>query len=204
MQFYSDRDDLSANSSNWLEFVQSFQYEHFQFWRRDDRLINQSGLINPSPQALAIMQNSSWPLSASSPYNIVFDLQSPFCDGFQAYWFPSVACFMTLNMSWTMADLELPRRLIQTLTPPQYLAQARMSQLKLLKIGTWHLRDLPNYWGNSLTPLQRQGIPILAPGQVQNVVMNYKSDDLSRYTDLSDGAAQIVVIQTARLGSSSK
>ena len=41
-------------------------------------LINQSGLTNPSPQLLSIMQNQSWPIYVTNPYQIVFHLSSPF------------------------------------------------------------------------------------------------------------------------------
>src|SRR5208282_5969851 len=42
----------------------------------------------------------------------------------------------------------------------------------------------PAYWGDSLTPAQIQANEYLDPGHVQNVVIQVKADDLSRFTDL--------------------
>ncbi|MGI0084759.1 MAG: ABC transporter substrate-binding protein, partial [Nitrososphaerales archaeon] len=54
----------------------------------------------------------------------------------------------------------------------------------------------PTYWGDSLTPQQIKANPYLDPGHVKNVIIYAKSDDVSRYVDLSSGTAQIVPIQT--------
>ena len=52
----------------------------------------------------------------------------------------------------------------------------------------------PSYWGDNLTAAQIAQNPIIDPGHVKNVIIYYKPNDLSRYTDLSTGAAQIVGI----------
>jgi len=54
----------------------------------------------------------------------------------------------------------------------------------------------PTYWGNSLSPAEIAGNPVLNPGQATTVVIYAKTDDLARYTDLSTGAAQIVAINS--------
>ncbi len=69
---------LEANSSSWLESYDLFNMTGVNFGPATVALINQSGLINPSPQALAIMENSSWPIYVTGPYSIVFHLQSSF------------------------------------------------------------------------------------------------------------------------------
>jgi len=59
------------------------------------------------------------------------------------------------------------------------------------------LSQYSNYWGKSLTPAQIAANPALDPGHVPNVLINNRPDDISRYTDLSTGAAQIApVFQT--------
>ena len=69
---------LSGNSSAWMESYDIFNMTGVHFGPDTIALINQSGLINPSPQALAIMENSSWPIYVTGPNTIVFHLQSPF------------------------------------------------------------------------------------------------------------------------------
>jgi ABC-type transport system substrate-binding protein len=55
----------------------------------------------------------------------------------------------------------------------------------------------PNYWGDGLTPAQLAQQPIFDPGHAKNVILYYKPDDLTRYTDLSTGVVQISDIQAA-------
>ena len=51
----------------------------------------------------------------------------------------------------------------------------------------------PTYWGRILQPRKLlQSGPY--PGHVPNVIINYKPDDLAKYTDLNTGAAQIVEV----------
>jgi ABC-type transport system substrate-binding protein len=54
----------------------------------------------------------------------------------------------------------------------------------------------PTYWGKNLSPEQIGANPFLDPGHVAKVTINYKPDDIARYTDLSSGAAQIATIQS--------
>jgi glutathione transport system substrate-binding protein len=52
----------------------------------------------------------------------------------------------------------------------------------------------PTYWGNRLTSQQIAAQPLLDPGHVKKAIINYKPDDLTRYSDLSSGSAQIAAI----------
>ncbi len=69
---------LSSNSSTWLESYPLFNMTTVNFGPATIALINQSGLIAPSQQALGIMDNSSWPIYVTSPTQIVFQLMAPF------------------------------------------------------------------------------------------------------------------------------
>jgi len=69
---------LTANSSTWMESYPLFNMNTAHFGPATIALINQSGLISPSQQALNIMMNSSWPIYVTGPYTIVFHLSSPF------------------------------------------------------------------------------------------------------------------------------
>jgi ABC-type transport system substrate-binding protein len=55
----------------------------------------------------------------------------------------------------------------------------------------------PNYWGKNLNASEIAGDVLLDPGHVTNVIIYYKSDDIARFTDLKNGAAQIAAIQAA-------
>ena len=52
----------------------------------------------------------------------------------------------------------------------------------------------PYYWGKDLSTSEILANPTIAPGQVDNVLINYKTEDLARYTDLVNRAAQLALI----------
>ncbi len=54
-----------------------------------------------------------------------------------------------------------------------------------------------SYWGRTLTASQLKAQPLLDPGHAANVIVQVKADDLSRFTDLSTGAAQIAEIEAS-------
>jgi peptide/nickel transport system substrate-binding protein len=56
------------------------------------------------------------------------------------------------------------------------------------------LTQNPAYWGRSLSAAEIKANPYLDPGHVQNVIVQVRSDELARITDLQTGAAQIVQI----------
>ncbi len=69
---------LSGNASAWFGGYPIFNMSNADFGQATISLINQSGLINPSTQALAVMTNSSWPIYVSSNDSIVFQLSLPY------------------------------------------------------------------------------------------------------------------------------
>jgi ABC-type transport system substrate-binding protein len=73
---------LQANGSNWWMEYNLFNMGNVTFGPATINIINSTGVVNPSGQALAIMQNSSWPIYVTSPDQIVFRLKVPFI------WFP--------------------------------------------------------------------------------------------------------------------
>lgn len=52
----------------------------------------------------------------------------------------------------------------------------------------------PNYWAKNWTAAQLATNPYMDPGHVQNVVISVKGDDVTRYVDLTSGAADIAAI----------
>jgi len=184
---------LSGNSSVWLESYDLFNMSNVNFGPATMSLINQSGLINPSAQALAIMENSSWPIYVTGPYSIVFHLQAPFL-----YFLGILVAYsgMVFDTQWVMDNGGFG-------TPTSY--NTYFNQHSIPGTGPYVVSGYsedaymtftqnPNYWGDSLTPAQIAANVVLDPGHAKTVTIWYKSDDLSRYTDLSTGAAQLVAI----------
>src|SRR5271157_4745906 len=54
----------------------------------------------------------------------------------------------------------------------------------------------PTYWGANLTADEIAQQPLFDPGHARTVIVDYKPDDVARYTDLSTGAAQVADIET--------
>ena len=69
---------LSGNASAWFGGYPIFNMSNVNFGQATISLINESGLIDPSTQALALMTNSSWPIYISSNESIVFQLSLPY------------------------------------------------------------------------------------------------------------------------------
>jgi peptide/nickel transport system substrate-binding protein len=187
---------LSGNSSYWWENYNIFNMSSVNFGLSTVAAINASSLVNPSPAALAIMSNSAWPIYAPNANQIVFRLAHPFI------WFPgTLVAFQGLiyDSQWM-----LDHGGFGTLTN----VNSYFNQNPIPGSGPYKVTQVsennfvsftqdPNYWGLTLTPAQIAAQPILDPGHVKNVIVYAKSDDLSRYTDLKTGAAQISDIESS-------
>ncbi len=55
----------------------------------------------------------------------------------------------------------------------------------------------PTYWGKNLSAAEIAQQPMLDPGHVKNVIVYYKPDDLTRFTDLASGNVQVAAISNA-------
>jgi len=188
---------LSGNSSGWLSSYPLFDMSDSNFGLSTVALINSTGgLINPSQQALNIMMNDSWPIYAGSPMQIVFHLRSPFVyfpgtlvvfEGliFDTQWVLDHGGFGALPNGNTYFDLHpIPG------TGPYIFRE--ISEYNYVEFS-----QNPTYWGDRLTPAQISEQPLFDPGHVKNVILDAKSDDLARFTDLSTGAAQISTVTSS-------
>jgi peptide/nickel transport system substrate-binding protein len=187
---------LSDNSSNFWENYDLFNFTNVQFGPATVALINQSGLINPSPQALAVMQNSSWPIYATGPYQIVFHLQSAFL------WFPGTLltfCGLMYDSQWLLdhGGFGTPTSLNTYFNQHPLPGTGPYVVTQVAENNYVEFTQNPNYWGDNLTAAQLAVQPYFDPGQAKNVIIYAKADDLSRYTDLETGAAQISDIETS-------
>ena len=187
---------LSANSSNFWENYDLFNFSNVQFGPATVALINQSGLINPSSQALAVMQNSSWPIYATGPYQIVFHLQSAFL------WFPGTLltfCGLMYDSQWLLdhGGFGTPTTINSYFNQHPIPGTGPYVVTQVAENNYVEFAQNPNYWGDNLTAAQLAAQPYFDPGQAKNVIVYAKADDLSRYTDLQTGAVQISDIETS-------
>lgn len=188
---------LSANSSTWLESYNLFNMGNATFGPATIALINQSGgVANPSQSAVAIMQNSTWPIYVTGPYTIVFQLRAPF-----DYFLGTLVAYEGL-----MYDAQYVLQNGGFGTATQFNTQ--FNQKPIPGSGPYvvttvsedsyvQFSESPNYWAKNWTSAQIAQQPIFDPGHAKNVIVNYKPDDLTRYTDLSTGGAQVSMIESA-------
>jgi peptide/nickel transport system substrate-binding protein len=159
-------------------------------------ILQASGLANPSQAALALMSNQNLPIYVTGPYQIVINLREPYPyflnmlagdateqydmqfllnnGGFPIYGTPQFGAYETTIIPGTGPYM------ISNFSANAYI----------------NFVQNPTYWGKNLTAAEIKSNPYLNPGNVKNVNVNYKPDDLSRYTDLSDGVAQISMVES--------
>ncbi len=187
---------ISANSSAWLESYNLFNMSLVNFGPATIALINQSGLINPSQQALSVMQNSSWPIYATSPSQIVFHLKAPFT------WFPGALIVfdgLMFDTQWVLnhGGFGTAAAINSYFNQHAIPGTGPYDVTNVVESSYVQFAQDPNYWARNWTQAEITANPIFDPGHVKNVIVNSKPDDLTRYTDLSTGAAQLVTIETA-------
>jgi len=185
---------LQANASAWFLSFDFFNMSNVNFGPSTISMINSSGgLLNPSQTSLAVMENSSWPIYATGPYQLVFNLMSPF-DYFPGVFVSPFGLLYDTQYVLNNGGFGTPaspNSLFNT-TPIPGTGPYVITQIS--ENAYVQFAQNPNYWGRNLTQAQIAAQPTLDPGHVKNAIVYYKSDDVARYTDLADGAAQIVDI----------
>jgi len=184
---------LSGNASAWFGGYPIFNMSNVNFGQATIAQINQSNLINPSSQLLAMMENSSWPIYVTSPDSIVFQLSVPynqflglletgFGQVFDAQWALDHGGFGTASTYNSYFNLNpIPG------TGPYVVTSASEDAYVIFKQN-------PTYWGDGLSSAQIATQPLLDPGHVKEAIIYYKPDDITRYSDLTSGAVQIAAI----------
>ncbi|MDA4124903.1 MAG: ABC transporter substrate-binding protein [Thaumarchaeota archaeon] len=190
---------LSGNSSSFLESYNVFDFSNVHFGPATIQMINQTGLINPSSSVITMMQNTNWPIYVTNSSTIVFHLAAPF------NFFPGtliVYIGLIFDTQWLLDHGGWG-------TPAQY--NTYFNQHPIPGTGPYTVTQVQenafvkfqqnsNYWGNSLTAAQIAADPYLDPGHAKTVVVNANFDDVSRFTDLSTGKAQIAGILSQDYG----
>ena len=187
---------LSAESPGWWQSYPVFNMTGVNFGPSTLALMNQSGgVVNPSSQLLSVMENSSWPIYVTSPYQIVFHLQAPFL------WFLGTLVSyvgLTFDTQFVLdhGGFGAPASL-NTYFDTNPVPGTGPYTITGVSVNSYMtFQQNPNYWGKSLTAAQIAANPILDQGHVNKVIIYYKADDLARYTDLSTGVAQIAAISS--------
>lgn len=184
---------LAGNSSTFLAGLSLFNTSAVKFGPATYAMIAQSGLANPSGQALAMMQNTTWPIYVEGPNTIVFRLSVPYLwmlgiltgwegqiwDGTYVLQNGGVGTPAAFNPYFTLNPIPG--------TGPYMVTEVVLSS------HVSFTRN-PYYWGKNLTTDEILANPAIAPGQVDNVVIQYKPTDITRYTDLSTGQCQLAAI----------
>lgn len=185
---------LSGNSSNWMVGYNFFNMSPVSFGPATINQLNQSGIIQPNQSVLKMMMNSSWPIYVTNPYQIVFRLQSPF------QWFPGTLIVLNglmFDTQWVLEHGGFG-------TPAAF--NAYFNQHPIPGSGPYVFTDIvenayavfqqdPNYWGRNMSAQEISAQPIWDPGHYKKVIIYYKPDDVSRFTDLKTGATQISDIE---------
>jgi ABC-type transport system substrate-binding protein len=184
---------LSGNSSSFLESYNVFNMSQVNFGPSSIALLNQSGLINPSSAALTMMENQNWPIYVTGPNTIVFHLQAPF-----NYFLGTLVVYVGLmfDTQWLLdhggfgTPAQMNTYFNQNPIPGTgpYVVSGFSEQTYV------EFTQSTSYWGANLTAAQIQANPYISPGNVKNVVVNAKSDDVTRYADLTSDQAQIAGI----------
>jgi ABC-type transport system substrate-binding protein len=185
---------LSGNSSgSFFESYNIFDFSHVNFGPSTVSMINQSGLITPNNNAVAVMSNSAWPIYAPSSSQIVFHLKAPF-----RFFLGTLIVYVGLifDTQWLLDHRGFG-------TPAAF--NSYFNDHPIPGTGPYvfagysenvyaKFTQNPNYWGSSLSAADIKGNPYLDPGHAATVIVNFKSSDIARYTDLSTGQAQIAGI----------
>jgi len=188
---------LQANGSNWWMEYNIFNMENVSFGQATISMINSSGgVLNPSAQAKAVMDNSSWPIYVVGPETIAFRLNAPFI------WFPgTLVGFQGLiyDVQYLLDNggFGTPTSVNNYFNHHPLPGTGPYMVTSISENAYIQFTQDPNYWARNWTPAQIAADPIFDPGHAKNVIIYYKADDLTRYTDLSTGVVQISDIQAS-------
>jgi peptide/nickel transport system substrate-binding protein len=184
-----------ANSSNFWGFgLNIFNVSSIDFGMATMQLINQSGLVNPSPAVLKIMENTSWPIYVTSPYTIVFKLSTPYPFFLGTFLGP----YGAVLDAWYIVQHggPGPSGTVNSFFDTNLSPGTGPYVVSGISVNAYmEFKKNPTYWGNSLSASQIAANPVLSPGYYNTVLVQYKPDDTDRYIDLNTGAAQIVALK---------
>lgn len=182
---------LSANSSSWYNGYPLFNMTPVNFGPSSISLLQTSGLSNPTGQALAMMQNSSWPIYVVNATTIAFHLMHSF------QWFlgtlqAELGCIYDAQYVLNNGAFGTPTNFNDYFnlnaipgTGPYMVTTVQQDQYV-------EFTQNPTYWGKNLPESTIVSNPVIDPGHVKNILIRVVPDPTARYIDLSDGNAQMI------------
>lgn len=192
--FYFNYYIQSNTSTFWSFGLQIFNTTNIDFGPATLALVNQSNaLASPPQQLLSTMENTTWPVYVSSADSIIYQLSSPypfFLSTLVGVNGPIIDAASVVAHGGPGTPGAIDSYFTTSLplgTGPYTVSQIQQNDYIVFKKN-------PTYWGNNLTAAEIGASPLLDPGHYETIAVWSKSDDVTRYTDLSSGAAQISAV----------
>ena len=188
---------LSGNTSGWAVGYNVFNMNTANFGPSTLALMNATDdqMINPNAQLMSIMTNSSWPIYVQGPNEIVFNLKAAF-PYFPAMWVQFTGLMFDTQFLLNHGGFGTPAAYNTYFNNNPIPGTGPYVVTNVIPNSQVSFSQNPTYWAKDWTPAQIAANPYMDPGHVQNVVITTKTDDLSRYVDLTSGAADIAPILT--------
>ena len=184
---------LTGNTSGWAVGYNVFNMSNSDFGPATIALMTQSGLVNPNSQLMSIMTNSSWPIYVNGPYQIVFNLKAPF-QYFPAMWVQFTGLIFDTQFLLEHGGFGTPAAYNTYFNSNPMPGTGPYMVTNVVVNSQVSFAQNPTYWARNWTAAQIAANPYMDPGHVQNVIVTTKTDDVSRYVDLTSGAADIAPI----------
>ena len=185
---------LSGNSSTWLESYNFFDMSTARFGPSTIALMQQSGLINPNSRLMSIMTDSTWPIYVTGPYQIVFNLRSPFV------WFPGAFVVfdgLIFDVQWLLQNggFGTPTSFNSYFNQHPIPGTGPYAVTQVVQNSYVKFSQNQKYWGKSLSAAEIAAQPIWDPGHAANVIVYYKPNNIARVTDLQNKVVHISAVE---------
>jgi ABC-type transport system substrate-binding protein len=193
--FYGDY-YLSANSSGWAVGYSVFNMNAATFGPSTLALMAKSGLINPNAQLMSIMTDKNWPIYVVNQNEIAFNLVGPF-PYFPQMWVQFTGLIYDAQYVLNNGGFGTPA-LFNPAFNSAPIPGTGPYEVSGVSVNSYvEFTQNPTYWAKDWSAAQIAANPYMDPGHVKNVVVTVKADDISRYTDLTSGAADLAPILQA-------
>ena len=192
---------ISANGSTFWLGLNIFNVTGVNFGQATLNLINQSGLATPSQQLQSMMSNTSWPVYVTGPETVVFHMDTPFTFFLSTLlntvgWMWDPYYFTQHEGTTNAGGVQAVSSYFNTNSVPG-TGPYKITNVQVNAFITFERN--PTYWGSNLTSSEISANPVLNPGHYDTIIVQYKPDDVSRYTDLTSGGAQIAAVLSSNL-----
>ncbi|MCS4540282.1 MAG: ABC transporter substrate-binding protein [Thaumarchaeota archaeon] len=184
---------LAGNSSSFLGSLDIFDTSRVVFGPKTIQTLNQTSFANPSPEVLAMMKDTSWPIYVVDQNTIVFKTKAPFpfltgvLVGFEGEIFDAQYVLRhggfgapgQINPYFN--DHPIPG------TGPYVITQVAFNEFVKFERN-------PDYWAKAISADEVRANPLLDPGHFDTIIVNAKTSGTTRYIDLTTGKAHIAAI----------